>query len=1503
MKRFIIFLFAALFSIQLSAQEKTFSSDKESFVKELDKFMKENKRESSKLASMRFAELVNNGKISNEMIPSVINQMNLMADRKQKAYPDFEAYMLVLEKYSQKPKSADFFVKWANALFQITEAQKSGQHKDFRKFVEFSTGLFEERAIYRSNSKTWQALSDDFEFRFENGVVSMSYPPTNLLAYTNGDSIRINSTTGVYYPMEDRWEGQGGRVNWARAGLDSTQIYAQLRSYKLDASGQELKADSVSFYLKRFMETPMLGSYENKLVPNNKMSTTAYPKFESYDKDLEIDKIGENISFVGGIKVDGAKIYGVGDENRDASMIFYMPDGKTKALRASMKEVSMLKPIDIKMNEAEVVVYLGEDSIYHPGIALTFNIPNRELKLLRGERGTKKVKFYSSYHKSEIEADQLSWDLDKELMEFKMISGAGEKPMTVESINYFSQNKYRQIQGNTTYQPLAVLRKMVLDYGTNELLDENVAKAFNPNLSVSQASPIFNQLVEEGFIRYDRERSTVEVLPKATHYVDSYIKVLDKGKGSDYDIIKFNSLSKDISAEINLQNYAMEVNGVEAVPISDSGFVVFFPDDKTLTYGKDRDMEFDGLILAGRLDLHGAGFYFHYTPFNVDLTVMDSMLINIPWGTDVDAFGDPILVPLESYIEKLTGTLEIDAPLNKSGRITKDLNYIYPIITSKEVSYIYYDRIKSFPGAYPRDSFYFALEPFKMDSLNDFLTPGLGFDGTLVSADIFEPFPERVRVQRDLTLGFETVTPATGFAAYRGKGKFTSQIKLDGNGLTGKGRVDYQSGRFWSQDIIFFPDTMMALVDTMYIAKTEDGVATPEVHSSRNTVLWEPYQDEMHIRMTDQVFAMYEDQTEFTGELLLTDKGLTGGGALDWDEAKLTSKLINFRTNELESDTASLEIKALAGAGDKVSIRTPNVYAKVDFEERFGNFKANTADIPTEFDYNQYKIAINEFDWDIDAKTLEFRAPEDSEGAPFESTREDQYGLKFLGMKAQYDLVTSIMDIEGVKEIQVADGVVIPHEGKVTIDTMAVMHTLENASIVMDTINQYHTITGATVDIFGKHNLFGTGQIGYLTKGVDTQFVELSDIKVRKETVEGKKEEQDFRYLIAEGTIPLESNFQLYENIDYEGKVNILSKDQFFNFDGFAKINYDYPPAANSSSFFSFQQSFNPGKPNIFFDSPESPSGGSVTAGINYAKRDTSGMYVTLLGQQRSGRDAVVLDAKGVVTHREADDIYIFGDTGRVLNGDMEGNLMRFNDRTGEVFAEGILDMGFNLGAMDYLAAGTVENKLGEGEFIFDVTLMLDMQMDKTVMELLGFYLFEENYNSSDIDYTKGTFEKAMYDLIEDDKEQEKFFQTLNTTGLMSRTKEFYHGMILTDLTLVFDPIAGTYRNKGKFGLAFMGEKPIHLVVDGYLEFDVSRTNTAFDIYFKTDLKDYIYFNYTGTTLSIASSFDDIRPTILAVDSQKRRVTNKDNQRSYIYNVGSNTRAKSFEERMKVLNQ
>ena len=97
-------------------------------------------------------------------------------------------------------------------------------------------------------------------------------------------------------------------------------------------------------------------------------------------------------------------------------------------------------------------------------------------------------------------------------------------------------------------------------------------------------------------------------------------------------------------------------------------------------------------------------------------------------------YGNKPLVFVRSVLENITGDLLIDFQGNKSG--LKPYTE-YPIFNSKKDCFAYYDKPWIQDGAYTKDNFYFHLDPFTVDSLDNFNKDGLRFGGELVSAGIF----------------------------------------------------------------------------------------------------------------------------------------------------------------------------------------------------------------------------------------------------------------------------------------------------------------------------------------------------------------------------------------------------------------------------------------------------------------------------------------------------------------------------------------------------------------------------------------------------------------------------------------------------------------------------------------------------------------------------------------------------------------------------------------------
>ena len=144
--------------------------------------------------------------------------------------------------------------------------------------------------------------------------------------------------------------------------------------------------------------------------------------------------------------------------------------------------------------------------------------------------------------------------------------------------------------------------------------------------------------------------------------------------------------------------------------------------------------------------------------------------------------------------------------MNKSGR--QDFPE-YPKFISNEKTYVYYDRPDVYNGIYKRNSFYFEVDPFELDSIKGYSRDNLRFKGTLYSADIFPPIKETLVLRKnDFSLGFNTRTGPVGLPLYSGKATFWHEIDLSNQGLRGSGRIEYLAANMNPDYLIFFPKFM-----------------------------------------------------------------------------------------------------------------------------------------------------------------------------------------------------------------------------------------------------------------------------------------------------------------------------------------------------------------------------------------------------------------------------------------------------------------------------------------------------------------------------------------------------------------------------------------------------------------------------------------------------------------------------------------------------------------------
>ena len=1468
----ITFLLLFISTVTVAQTEKPFEAS--NFQKEMMNVLNNTKQPDCQDAAKAFETswLKLNGSQQN----SVIEIANLMRTRKMLVLPYFRDFVVSLNAYAGGKISSGTFDEWSSTLKQLIANLPKGNNKSFQEYIDFSQSLFSKNALNIAPGRTWEITATDFTLDYIDNLPVAIISSTDLLGITNGDTVIIHNTSGKFYPVDKMWYGTKGLVDWSRAGLDPSLVYANFDAFKIDLDKSEYTVDSAMMNYSPFLKKELRGQFQDKLLANNTPDASSYPRFISYDNNILIDNIADNAALRGAISIQGSKLSCSGTKDSKAMLELKRYDGAL-GVRAYANTFVIKKFEDIYSPQAEVKVYLGKDSIYHSGLALKYRVSTKQLILERGKDGIARSPYFDSYHQNEMFADAIYWRLDEPTIKLSEIPGAASGASSFESVNYFEKGRLDKFQNVADYNIINKIKKYSEEHQTREIYTEELAKYISSTYVPETIRRTLYKLVEDGFIYYDEGKELVTVRQKTFNYV------LNDKKMLDYDDIKMMSEPKGTTnAQIDLSSYNMNVKGVSSVLLSDSNTVVIFPRSDSLIEKKNRDIDFDGKMFAGRIDMYGHGFSLIYDAWKLSLASVDTMLINLPNG-QIDKYGAPVLVPIHSYVERLTGELQIDSKFNKSGA---KRNWTYPALTSTDKSYVFYERPSAQNNIYDKNKFFYELDPFVFDSLNKFQASKLEFKGKLVSAGIFPDIIQPIGIQKDLSLGF--VTKRTALPTYGGKGTYTNTISLDNRGLTGKGTINYLPSVTQSDNIIFYPDSTKARGQLFNMqATTYAGVDYPTVEGHDVNVLWKPYSDSMMVKVDSIPFKMFGKETNMTGTLVLTPKGLKGSGAVDWADANLKSGDISFGKNKMSADTSDFVIKSIDPK--KFALSTKNVNANIDFDKQLGDFKSNTDDISTELPYNQYRTSMNEFKWDMSKKSLKFIAPAGSE-ALFTSVHPDQDSLTFTGSTATYTLTDFILKVSDVPYISVVDAKIFPDSGKVVVEPEAKMRTLNKAKITADTLTEFHNFFNVTANIFGKQNYKASGDYSFVSKNGTKQKLNFTDIGVYKDSTK-------HLHTYAKTVVDTSQKFLVIPKVYYRGLVNIVATEEPLHFEGYAKLQLNNPNV--KAEWFSIDNRFTPDSSLIYYKDPEDLNHKPATVGIVFGA-DSSDLYTSFFQAKKTSKDRNLFLANGIVYYDETTKEFIAGNPDKILNEATRGNVIKYNDATAKVYAEGKMDMGLNFGLVDVQAGGYINTDLIKNEYKFNLLMGLQFDIKDDLLEAMGKTVLANNFSQEDIDYFSDDFTKNIPEFI-NPKNDKKFSEQMNKDGTFKKPDDFKYTIFFTDLHLVWDKETRSFYSKGPIGISYIGPTAINRTVQGaYLEIGYKKSGDYMNLYIPGDDDKYYYFFYQNNNMQILSGDRTWMVALNAIDPEKRR-TKTDDGKVYQYTVASENKKNTFLARMQYI--
>jgi hypothetical protein len=1604
MKRLIIVSILVFLSIFSFGQKEKFSSQKDAFIQDLGKFIRDSKSEPAKQELEYFEAFWNAGSLSGPHQKSFVKLANKLAKKRYRPYPHFSSLMKATRLAIDSQKVAPDVMDTLMITFdKVVDNYKRPQYEFFFRtivpFLERGTlnngskndivalGKFkivwrekpepiiedipeetpeqemisaedawaedEENTAEEDEYGDWDSWDDDSsedewttddaygddEFgdaskQSEEEVVEetvivgylapdlpeikgpvIEFESVDFEFATRYDSVALKETKATFLIAERKVIGEGGTFDWTSTGLDE-EVKGTFKQYVFPTNKILIEAEGFTLNYDSKIEKPVEGIFMFASTKHSKPEKAEYPRFMSYNADVTLKDLGENVKYTGGFSMNGRRVYSscvslakskievfknghkmfvtnavyfeLGDSvitsNPSSVTVFFgggqaFEDDTTSVipqddvvLTDSSSLSNDLTAVDsittentTSTNYRKIATGPGgapTDSIYHPSVRLKYNIVTEKLSVYKNKSKYKHMPFVDTYHCVDIDVDAIYWTLSDTSMFFTVLNGRKEVTADFKSKDYFSEEDYVRLKGLYRFHPLQLL----VGYSTNN--DTKVV--YIPALmkyskqSKGALDHAMMDMMREGFVDYEPFSGRIKIKDKAFFYVAS------RKFDVDYDVITIQSVNPPkYNARLSLVDNGMTIEGVDSVYFSDSLDVNFHPKDRRLTMYKNRKILFNGQVNTSIYNFNGRELTFDYDLFNIDMVHIDSIKFTIN-TTDSITGRSKGSRQIDNKLSYSSGTLFIDSIANKSSKNTYPQ---YPYFDANRGAYVFFNQPDILGGVYDT-VVYFKIPPFGSDSMSSSKEKTVGFDGEFVSASIFPPFEEKLVVMEDFSFGFQHTVPVEGYQTYGGDGVFFGTIRLDKQGLRGNGFIQYLNTIIESEDFIFYTDSMVAVgTNCITLAGTNENmdqsITFPQLGIENYEIKWYPQQDSMMVRNLMASFSFYDSTATLTGGVNISHKGLTGYGIFDRRGSRTVSPKFRFEQTSFVARDAEFEIlsdvegkPAVKSDFVKVLFRLDSGYASFGPEKE--GFAAN------EFPYLQYKTSIDQGIWDFEEHTVTMTMPEggDISQSYFYSTHPEQDSLVFNAEKAVYLMDSLSLFVTGVPEIVVADGRIIPDMGELFIKENAVLDTLRNARIVMDTINEFHRLYDGTINIISRSKFTGNAKYSYVNLLGDSLYINFNSFDLVETQISKKKTETHTEtHTVSHGIIAEGDTFLMAPKMYYRGEATMHANKRMLSLHGAVKL--DMQGEVPSPNWLNYDKEDEVDQIIIMTEGQKTMNGRLPVTGIHYSPV-LGDYYVTFFGQKGGKKDFTIFKSNGVFMYDQEKGEYLVGDSMKISGSHYEGELFAYNEKEELVRIQGLIDIFGHPEVGEDEDGDKVENiehpvevvisaegdkHLLDSTFFITGLTFLTFDYDSKALDVMGadleqmaaLYGIEQAYHFND------TLAYEIADVAGEKAAQD--FRENPTLPLPKVVKEFAKGLVLTDVHLVWDKDHKAWYSKGRFGVGSVGKHQVNSMVTGYLEIRKGKGfSYAVNLYIELNDRVWYYLTFEQNKLLTVSS-------------------------------------------------
>ena len=391
MKKILALLVLGILALNLQGQSlRKFSTDYPGFLTDLETYLTQYDKKEGEEAFLAFKTSFEGGKFEDTVKQQLIITANALLKKRYNAFPDFNNFLKLSVK-STDVLGQEGALSLLKGIELIVLDNPTGKSK---KFVSNCYEIVEHGAISKTSSSEWVVRNAIVSFTPDEKNPFFGFEEGDLVCTSLKDSLQIWETNGVFYPMDEKFVGNGGTVYWDRANFERDSAYAILKNYEVNTGKNLYSADSVELHSLYYVDKVLTGKLEDKLTGNKQGADAIYPDFLSYDKKVRLN-IAEGVHYMGGFRMQGARFRGYGNSESTAN-IYFEHEGKT-LIRCTATSF-VLRENRVSSSAAAAYIYLEEDSIFHPKLIMRFNLNDRQLVLKREEDGLSQTPLFNTYH-------------------------------------------------------------------------------------------------------------------------------------------------------------------------------------------------------------------------------------------------------------------------------------------------------------------------------------------------------------------------------------------------------------------------------------------------------------------------------------------------------------------------------------------------------------------------------------------------------------------------------------------------------------------------------------------------------------------------------------------------------------------------------------------------------------------------------------------------------------------------------------------------------------------------------------------------------------------------------------------------------------------------------------------------------------------------------------------------------------------------------------------------